>query len=64
MHDQSACCSRLAVAEREELQEQLAQARGVIAQLASQVDHHLDVQSQLTGLSICLCTVRHYMAAE
>lgn len=52
------------MAEREELQEQLAQARGVIAQLASQVDHHLDVQSQLTGLSICLCTVRHYMAAE
>ena len=52
------------MAEREELQEQLAQARSVIAQLASQVDHHLDVQSQLTGLSICLYTVRHSVAAK
>ena len=46
------------------MQEQLAQARGVIAQLASQVDHHLDVQSQLAGLLFCPDTVRPCMTVE
>ncbi|KAL0019871.1 hypothetical protein WJX79_005655 [Trebouxia sp. C0005] len=37
------------VAETEDLQQQLAQARMVISHLASQVDHHRNVQNQLTG---------------
>ena len=37
-------------AEKRELQQQLTQARCVIGQLASQVDHHKDVQKQLAGM--------------
>ncbi|KAL0050637.1 hypothetical protein WJX82_003901 [Trebouxia sp. C0006] len=37
------------VAEMEALQQQLAQARMVISRLASQLDHHKDVQNQLAG---------------
>ena len=43
------------MAETEDLQQQLAQARMVISHLASQVDHHRNVQNQLTGLSLCTC---------
>ncbi|DBB01389.1 TPA: hypothetical protein ACH3X1_000057 [Trebouxia sp. C0004] len=39
----------LGVAEMRDLQQQLAQARTVISHLASQLDHHRDVQNQLAG---------------
>lgn len=48
-------CSRQGVTEMEDLQQQLAQARMVISHLASQLDHHKDVQNQLAGLSLCSC---------
>jgi hypothetical protein len=47
------------VAEVQDLQQQLAQARMVISQLASQLDHHRDVQNQLAGLSLCTCFAEH-----
>ncbi len=55
MTNSTLSCSRQGVAEMEALQQQLAQARMVISHLASQLDHHKDVQNQLAGLSLCTC---------